>query len=100
MEKFCNFITNPDWWSVVLSAISTIAVIVIAVVQIKLQRQQTKLQEQQNKQQEYDLYRRIYSQIFRLDFFNKTILLRLVAILISNESKIRNSSFNNPQAFV
>lgn len=87
MEKFCNFITNPDWWSVVLSAISTIAVIVIAVVQIKLQRQQTKLQEQQNKQQEYDLYRRIYSQIFRLDFFNKTILLRLVAILISNEDK-------------
>ena len=78
---------SSDWWSVILSAISTIAVIVIAVVQIKLQRQQTKLQEQQNKQQEYELYRRIYSQVFELDFFNKTILFRIAAILICNEEK-------------
>ena len=41
MEKFCNFITNPAWWSVILSAISTIAVIAIAVVQIRLQKRQT-----------------------------------------------------------
>ncbi len=43
MEKFCDFITNPDWWGVILSAISTIAVIVIAVVQIRIQIKQNRL---------------------------------------------------------
>ena len=60
MEKFCDFITDPDWWSVLLSAISAIAVIVIAVVQIRLQKQQTKLQEQQVRAQEYEVYKRLY----------------------------------------
>ena len=41
MEK----LDGPDWWSVFFTAISTIAVIVIAVVQIRLQKQQTKVQE-------------------------------------------------------
>ena len=53
MEKFCDFITNPDWWGVILSAISTIAVIAIAYVQIRLQKRQTELQE-------YDVYRKLY----------------------------------------
>ena len=43
MEGFVKFITDPDWWSVILSAISTIAVIVIAVVQIRIQIIQNKL---------------------------------------------------------
>ena len=60
MEKFCEFITNPAWWGVLLSAISAIAVIVIAVVQIRLQKQQTKLQEQQVRAQEYEVYKRLY----------------------------------------
>lgn len=80
MEGFVKFITNPAWWGVILSVISTVAVIVIAVVQIRIQRQQAKAQE-------YELYRRVFSQIFKLDFFNKTILLRMVAILTSNEDK-------------
>ena len=80
MEKFCDFITNPDWWSVILSAISTIAVIVIAIVQIRIQREQTRVQE-------YELYRKIYANIWELDFFNKTMLHRIVAILTSNEDK-------------
>ena len=53
MEKFCDYITDPDWWGVILSAISTIAVIVIAVVQIRLQKRQTDAQE-------YDVYKRLY----------------------------------------
>lgn len=56
MEKFVDFLTDPDWWSVFLSAISTIAVIVIAVVQIRIQRQQMRAQE-------YELYRRLYKKV-------------------------------------
>lgn len=61
MEKFCDYITNPDWWSVLFTAISTIAVIVIAVVQIRLQKQQTKVQE-------YDVNSKLYKLIKDIDF--------------------------------
>ena len=105
MEKFCNFITDPDWWSVVATIIAAIVAAVITYVlgrrqnelqqqQLKLQEQQneiqkyqTKLQEQQIQQQEYDLYRRMYSRVLELDFFNKSMLDRIVAILTSNEDK-------------
>ena len=108
MEKFCDFITDPDWWSVVATIIAAIVAAVITYVlgrrqnelqqqQLKLQEQQnkiqeyqTKLQEQQIQQQEYDLYRRIYVYIWELDFFNKTMLHKIVAILIRNEdNKLR-----------
>ena len=56
MGYLCNFITNPDWWIVLFTAISTIAVIVIAVVQIRIQRQQIKVQE-------YEIYRKLYHSI-------------------------------------
>ena len=105
MEKFCDFITDPDWWSI---AVTFFAAVVAAWItwylgkrqnelqqqQLKLQEQQneiqkyqTKLQEQQIQQQEYDLYRRMYIRVFELDFFNKTMLRRIVAILTSNEDK-------------
>ena len=61
MEKFCDYITNPDWWSVLFTAISTISVIVIAVVQIRLQKQQTKVQE-------YDVNSKLYKLIKDIDF--------------------------------
>lgn len=73
-------LNSPDWWTILLTAINTIAVIVIAVAQIRLQKRQAKAQE-------YDLYRRLFSQVYELDFFNKTILLKIVAILTSNEDK-------------
>ena len=60
MGKFINFITNPDWWGVILSAISTIAVIAIAVVQIKLQKREV-------KQQEYEVYRALYEIVKKIN---------------------------------
>ena len=105
MEKFCDFITDPDWWSIAVTFFAAIVAAVITYVlgrrqnelqqqQLKLQEQQneiqkyqTKLQEQQIQQQEYDLYRRMYIRVFELDFFNKTMLRRIVAILTSNEDK-------------
>lgn len=53
MKGFIEFISDPAWWSVIFTAISTIAVIVIAVVQIRLQKRQA-------EQQEYDVYRKLY----------------------------------------
>ena len=50
MEKFCDFITDPDWWSVVATII---AVIVAAVITYVLGRRQNELQEQQLEIQEY-----------------------------------------------
>lgn len=60
LTKLWEIISNPDWWIVLLTAINTTAVVFIAIVQIRLQKQQTKLQEQQNKQQEYEVYRALY----------------------------------------
>lgn len=80
LDKLIEAVNSPDWWTILLTAINTIAVIVIAVAQIRLQKRQAKAQE-------YDLYRRLFSQVYELDFFNKTILHRIVAILTSNEDK-------------
>ena len=98
MEKFCDFITNPAWWSVI--ATFTAAIVAACITskfskrqnelqeqQLKIQERQNELQEQQIKQQEYEVYRRIYTQIFDLDLFNKALLLRIVAILTNNEDK-------------
>ena len=98
MEKFCDFITNPNWWSVIATFVAAIVAACITSKfskrqnelqeqQLKIQERQNELQEQQIKQQEYDLYRRMYTRVFELDFFNKTMLHRIVAILTSNEDK-------------
>lgn len=98
MERFCDFITNPNWWSVIATIMAAIVAACITSKfskrqnelqeqQLKIQERQNELQEQQIKQQEYDVYRRIYTQIFDLDLFNKALLLRIVAILTNNEDK-------------
>lgn len=115
LQELVEAVNRPDWWSVIATIIAAIVAAVITYVlgrrQNRLQEQQLKLQEQQNglqeqqlkiqehqnelqeqqiRQQEYELYRRMYSQVFELDFFNKTILNRIVAILTSNEdNKLR-----------
>ena len=71
MEKFCDFITNPDWWSVILSAISTIAVIIIAAVQIRLQKQQV-------RSQDYALYQQLYTCIKDINKLRDTYLYELL----------------------
>jgi type II secretory pathway component PulL len=60
MDSICKYVTNPDWWIVLFTAISTIAVIVIAIVQIRMQRHQTQLQKRQTEAQEYHTYRQLY----------------------------------------
>lgn len=78
MERFCDFITNPAWWSVIATFVAAIVAACITSKfskrqnelqeqqlkikerQNELQEQQIKLQEQQNKQQEYEVYRALY----------------------------------------
>ena len=57
MEKFCDFITDPDWWSIAVTFFAAIVAAVITYVlgrrQNELQQQQLKLQKQQNEIQKY-----------------------------------------------
>ena len=78
MDSFCEFITNPAWWSVILSAISTIAVIVIAYVQIKLQKRQANAQE-------YEFYKQLYDIIYDADLEINRFLFSIYAEIVSNK---------------
>ena len=108
LDGLVEAVSHTDWWSFGATVFAALVAAWITYVlgkrQSELQQQQLKLQEQQNEIQKYqtklqeqqiqlqedELYRRIYTQIFELDFFNKTILLRIVAILICNEdNKLR-----------
>lgn len=103
-SQLVEAVNSPDWWSVIATILAAITAAVITYVlgkrqnelqqqQLKIQEHQNELQEQQIRQQEYDLYRRMYTQVHGLDFFNKTILLRMVAIMTSNEDKNLRQKF-------
>lgn len=85
MEKFCDFITNPDWCSVILSAISTIAVIAIAVVQIRIQRQQTRVQE-------YDVYKAMFSVVEDANDIAKQLLNNIYCYFASSNTRAINEN--------
>ena len=59
MDKFCDFITNPAWWSVIATFVTAIVAAWITSKfskrQNELQEQQVKLQERQNELQEQQL---------------------------------------------
>ena len=74
LDKLIEFITDPAWLSVILSLISTIAVIAIARVQIRLQKQQTKAQE-------YKLYSELYDVVNSIDLLINNFLHSLYAKL-------------------
>ena len=79
MESFVKFITNPAWWSVIFTAISTMAVIFIAIAQIRLQKQQVKAQE-------YDFYKQLYDIIRDADLEINNFLFSIYAEMASNRS--------------
>lgn len=64
MEKFCIFITNPDWWNVIATFT---AAIVAARITSKFGKRQNELQEQQIRQQEYAIYSQLYKLVKRVD---------------------------------
>lgn len=56
MENLYKYISDPDWWIVLFTLISTIAVIVIAVVQTRLQKIQAALQAYESYKPTYELF--------------------------------------------
>ena len=88
MENFCDFITNPDWWSVIATFVAAFVAAVITYVlgkrqnelqqqQLKLQERQNDLQEQQARQQEYDVYRRLYSIVRKINNLANNIVINI-----------------------
>lgn len=64
MEKLTDFLTNPEWWSVI--ATFTTAV-VAAYVTHKIGKRQNELIKQQIRQQEYDIYSQLYKLVKKAD---------------------------------
>ncbi len=67
LERLIRAVESPDGWTIALTAINTIAVIVIAIIQIRIQNQQTKLQKRQVKQQYYEFNKELLMLIKSLD---------------------------------
>ena len=86
LTKLWKIISNPDWWIVLLTAINTTAVVFIAIVQIRIQKQQTKLYEQQNKQQEYEIYKQMYISIQRMNDIIDGFLYVLYITILKSDS--------------
>ena len=86
LTKLWEIISNPDWWIVLLTAIKTTAVVFIAIVQIRIQKQQTKLQEQQNKQQEYEIYKQMYISVQSMNDIIDVFLYVLYITLLKSDS--------------
>ena len=86
LTKLWEIISNPDWWIVLLTAINTTAVVFIAIVQIRIQKQQTKLQEQQNKQQEYEIYKQMYISVQRMNDIIDGFLYVLYITILKSDS--------------
>ena len=84
METICNFLTdNKDCLGLGLSLINTIAVIIIACVQNKMQRKQTKMQEYEHY---YDLYCFVNSIYYVLNGVKQNILNNIFSGLPSDSN--------------
>lgn len=82
METICNFLTdNKDCLGLGLSLINTIAVIIIACVQNKMQRKQTKMQEYEHY---YDLYCLVNSIYYALNGVKRNVLNSIFSVLSSD----------------
>lgn len=76
-------LNSPDWWIIVFTAINTIAVVVIAFMQIKIQIQQTKLQKRQTEAQEFELYKRFALIIKEIHFEAKFVMFDVSHYLVN-----------------
>ena len=99
LNKLVDAIDSPDWWAIVLTAINTIAVVVIAFMQIKIQTQQTKLQKRQAETQEYELYKKMASIIKKIHLDVQSITpcinYHLTSIDTLQSNKIWKEEINN-----
>ena len=77
---------NPDWWTIALAITNTIIVVLIAYMQIKLQKRQTEAQE-------YELYRNLARTIKEIHFEIKFVMWEFFRYL-NNEIPIPDENVN------
>ena len=82
-NRLIEAVDSPDGLMIALTIINTIAVVVIAGVQIWMQWQQTKLQKRQTEAQEYELYRKLTCIIKEVHFESKFVLMDIQWYLIN-----------------
>ena len=92
LNRLVEAIDSPDGWTIALTIINTIAVVVIAGIQIWMQWQQTKLQKRQTEAQEYELYRKLACIIKEIHFESKFVIFDVFRYL---RSEIPISPNNN-----
>lgn len=68
-------LNSPDWWIIVLTTINIVAFILVAITQIRQQKQQTRLQAHQTKAEEYEIYRKLYHSIKRTNVIVDSFLI-------------------------
>ena len=84
LNRLVEAIDSPDWWTIALTIINTIAVIVIAYMQIRMQRQQTNLLKRQTEAQEYELYRNLARIIKEIHFESKFVTFDIFEYLVEH----------------
>ena len=86
LNRLIEAIDSPDEWTIALTIANTIAVIGIAIVQIRMQKRQTKLQE-------HDMYKKLYSLIYSIhDICNS--IIRFIAIVLIDYDRYKNEEFS------
>lgn len=87
MDKFCKFITNPDWWNVIATFTAAIVAAGITYIlgkrQEKLQQQQLELQKRQTEAAEFELYKRLALIIKEIHFEAKFIMFDVTYYLVN-----------------
>lgn len=84
LNKLVEAVDSPDWWAIALAISNFIAVVIIAYMQIRIQKQQTQIQKSQLKVQEYNVYRQLYS------------IIKKSNEAIENQLSIIYNYFSNP----
>lgn len=74
INKLIEAIESPDGWTIALTIINTIAVIVIAIMQIRIQWQQTKMQE-------HDMYKDLYSLLSSIHGIGNSTIHNIAIVL-------------------
>lgn len=74
INRLIEAVDSPDGWTIALTIINTIAVIVIAIMQIRIQWQQTKMQE-------HDMYKDLYSLLSSIHGIGNSTIHNIAIVL-------------------
>ena len=109
LEPLVKAVNSPDWWSIGITAVNAVIVIVLTIWQLCLNKRQTQIQERQNElqeyqtqlqlqqnelqkrqieTQEYEMYRRLYIVVGAANYEIKSFLYNIWSALWAPTYKI------------